>query len=845
MPPRRWITHKFGGSSLADADCFQKVASILLRPGDMVDPDREGVDGNRQTVVVSAMSGMTDALLNLVDAAQSVTDIQAGLEAIESRYRKTAEGLFQSHEKAGAESLQRILKPFEKDLEDASNIFRAVTLMRSASDQARDLISGFGELWSARLLAEYINQELKRLEDERRVDWIDARQLIVADQGEMGPAIDWTASRSNAVRLLADDPPDIVVVTGYVAVDSAGLQTTLGRNGSDFSASIVGALVGASSITIWSDVAGVMSADPRRVPESEVIPELSYNEAMELAYFGAKVLHPQTMSPAIDLEIPIWIKNTFDPGARGTRIGPGDQGKRSVKGITSVDEIALVNLEGSGMIGVPGTASRLFDSLRDAGISVILISQASSEHSICFAVPSGHAPRVATVLQRAFRDEREEGSVQNVEIQLNCSIVAIVGDGMAGTPGIAARFFETLGNAGINVRAIAQGSSERNISAVVERADITRALRAVHSGFTLSTNTLSIGIVGPGNVGSVLLEQMEGEVERLRTEFHLDLRVRCLARSSRMLLKQHAIPLSNWKELMEEESEPLSWDSFEQHLNPDHLPHAVLIDCSASQEIAMRYEGWLRAGIHVVAANKKAGSGPIEYCQRLRDARRQNLTHFLYETTVGAGLPIIETLRDLRQTGDQIISLEGVLSGTMAYLFNVFDGTRPFSAIVKEALDNGYTEPDPRDDLSGMDVARKLVILAREMEMPLELEEIEVESLVPVGLETGSVESFLNALPASDEALGERWRQASEGGCILRFVGRLSQAGQATVRLEALSQDHPFARMNLTDNIVRFETLRYSDSPLVIQGPGAGRDVTAGGVFADLLRLAAYLGAAR
>ena len=717
--------------------------------------------------------------------------------------------------------------------------------MRSASDQARDLIAGFGELWSARLLAEYVRQELKRLRGGRRVDWIDARKLIVANQGEMGPAIDWSSSRANADRLLGEDSPDIVVVTGYVAADASGLQTTLGRNGSDFSASIIGALVRASSITIWTDVAGVMSADPRRVPESEVIPELSYNEAMELAYFGAKVLHPQTMSPAIGQKIPIWIRNTFDPAARGTRIGPGDDGKRSVKGMTSVDEIALINLEGSGMIGVPGTASRLFARLRDAGISVILISQASSEHSICFAVPSRHAPRVESVVRRAFRDELEKGSIQNLEIQPNCSIVAIVGDGMAGTPGIAARFFETLGNAGINVKAIAQGSSERNISAVVERADITRALRAVHSGFTLSSNTLSIGIVGPGSVGSVLLKQMAGEVERLRKEFRLDLRVRGLARSSRMLLSQRAIALSNWKELMEKEGEPLNWEAFEQHVNPDHLPHAVLIDCSASHEVAMRYEGWLSAGIHVVAANKKAGSGPLEYYEQMRKVRRQHLTHFLCETTVGAGLPIIETLRDLRQTGDKIVRLEGVLSGTLAYLFNVFDGTRPFSLIVKEARDSGYTEPDPRDDLSGMDVARKLVILAREMSMPLELEEIEVESLVPEGLERGSVESFLSDLPAHDQVLAERWHQAHKSGKVLRFVGRLSMSGRATVRLEALAQDHPFARMNLTDNIVRFETQRNRDSPLVVQGPGAGRDVTAGGVFADLLRLATYLGAGR
>jgi aspartokinase/homoserine dehydrogenase 1 len=635
----------------------------------------------------------------------------------------------------------------------------------------------------------------------------------------------------------------IVVITGFIATDSDGLQTTLGRNGSDYSASIMGALLEASAITIWTDVSGVMSADPNRVPEAAVIPELTYNEAMELAYFGAKVIHPQTMSPAVERAIPIYIKNTFEPEAPGSKVGPKASDTHAIKGITTVENVALVNLEGTGMIGVPGTADRLFGALRSASISVILISQASSEHSICFAVPGALADKVDTVVRRAFAVELEQNQIQRVEIRRNCSIIAVVGDGMAGSPGVAARFFGTLGNAGISIRAIAQGSSERNISAVIDSDVATRALRAAHAGFYLSTETLSLGLIGPGNVGATLLSQMATQVEHLRKTFNLDFRIRGIATSTRMLLAERSIDLDNWKSELETHGEALDWKRFDTHVNAEHLPHAAIVDCTASLEVSARYVSWFAQGMHVVTANKKAQSGPLAYYDELQQGRRTYHTHFLYETSVGAGLPIIQTLRDLIETGDEIVSIEGIFSGTLAYLFNVFDGKRPFSAIVREARDNGYTEPDPRDDLSGMDVARKLIILARELGLRLELSDIEIENLVPQELHATSIEDFLDSLGRYDAGMRERFEQAQAAGKVLRYVGSLNREGKATVKLETLPREHAFAHINLTDNVVRFVSGRYSSNPLVVQGPGAGPAVTAAGVFADLLRLARYLGA--
>jgi aspartokinase/homoserine dehydrogenase 1 len=657
--------------------------------------------------------------------------------------------------------------------------------------------------------------------------------------------VDWDASRArmDAWRAARPQAPHTLVVTGFVAATAEGTPTTLGRNGSDYSASVFAALLGAAQIHIWTDVDGVMSADPRLVPEARPLPELSYREAMELAYFGARVIHPGTMAPAVQAGIPLFIRNTFAPHAPGTRIDAAGAARGSVKGFTSIAPVALVNVEGTGMIGVPGTAHRLFGALRERGISVIMISQGSSEHSICFAVPAQDAPAARTAVEEAFFAERHHGQIQTVEVLDDCCVLAAVGDGMAGQPGTAAGFFGALGKAGINVRAIAQGSSERNISVVLDRADERRALRAVHAGFYLSDQTLSVGVIGTGTVGAALLGQLTAAGARLRASSHVDLRVRGLATSQRMLLHERGMELDGWRAAIAGQGTALDLDAFADHVQTDALPHTVLIDCTASEGVAARYEGWLRRGIHVVTPNKRANSGSFGYYRALRLAARQSRMHYLYETTVGAGLPIVQTLRDLVHTGDEVRRIEGVLSGTLSYLFHAFDGSRPFSEILADARARGFTEPDPRDDLSGTDVARKVVILAREMGLPLELADVRVESLVPEALRAGTTAEFLAALPGHDAQIAALLADARARGKVLRYVGEVDRDGNAAARLCALDASHPFARIRPTDNVVQFHTRRYDANPLVVQGPGAGPDVTAGGIFADLLRLASYLGA--
>mgnify|MGYP001816869127 FL=1 len=817
----RWKIHKFGGSSLADADCFNRVAGLMIeRPGDRIG------------VVVSAMGGMTDALLNLASQAErDDSAYEAGLNAIGARYAQTAKALLDG------DALVQVLDAWGQDAEDIRDVLKAIALVRSAPQRSRDVVAGYGEIWSARLLAAVIGKQAP----ERGGTWVDARQVITVRQTELGPAVFWDRSRENFGTVMPADFSGIAVMTGFIATDETGLQTTLGRNGSDFSAAIFAALASACELSIWTDVDGVMSADPNRVPEARVIEQLTYNEAMELAYFGAKVIHPQTLGPVIDNEIPVFIRNSRNPDHAGSRIAAVAAESDSIKGITAIGDMALVNLEGAGMIGVPGTADRLFASLKNAGVSVTLISQASSEHSICIAVPRVLAERARQVISEAFAEELASGQIHSVDVTDSQSIVAVVGDGMAGTPGIAARFFGTLGRAGINVRAIAQGSSERNISAVVDSDEATRALRAAHSGFYLSAKTVSIGLIGPGTVGSALLRQIEKQHARLENRFNLDLRVRAIARSDRMLLGDRRIDLEGWQSAFDSGAEDLDLDAFEAHVNPDHLPHAIIIDCTASEFIASRYSDWLSRGIHVITPNKKAFSGPFENYRALQAAADKGSAHFFYETTVGAALPVITTLCDLIHTGDQVHSVQGIFSGTLAYLFNVYDGSRPFSDIVREARENGFTEPDPRDDLSGMDVARKLTILARELGESIEIGDFPVQSLVPEALSDCSIDEFLARLPEYDADIEAMYRDAANEGRRLRYVARFEAGGDASVGLEAVDADHPFSNINLTDNIVQFKSDRYSANPLVVQGPGAGPEVTAAGVFADLLRLANYL----
>jgi len=819
-----WVVHKFGGSSVADADCFRRVADII-----------ESQPSPQLGVVLSACKGVTDVLLNLVTLAerQDGSYIEQ-LQGLRDRHAAIANTLLTPA--AAAQWLAR----FDQDRADLTGILHTTSLMRSAAQNVRDLVAGYGEIWSTSLFAPYLAQ---RRGQDASVRWLDARLCVVVEWGPLGPGVQWDVSRQQLSGQLADGFAGTLIITGFIASTPQGIQTTLGRNGSDFSASVFGSLLDASAIHIWTDVDGVLSADPRRVPNAQVIDSLSYSEAMELAYFGAKVIHPQTMAPAIGRSIPIYIRNTFNPAGSGTLICAAPDSPLLVKGITSIEGIALINIEGAGMIGVPGTAHRLFGALREEGISVILISQGSSEHSICCAIPQDQAERALRVVRAAFRRELDEGQIQSVDAALDLAILAVVGDGMAGKPGVSAKVFNALGAAAVNVRAIAQGASERNISVVVDGKHATRALRATHASFYLSPNTLSIGLIGPGTVGRVLLDQLATQQARLSREFKLDLRVRGIMASRRMLLSEQGVDLNDWREPLAQQSVAADLTRFIEHIRVDYLPHTVVIDCTADGEVAKHYRDWLELGIHVVTPNKKANSASMDYYDSLKVARRIGGSHYLYEGTVGAGLPVIQTLRDLRETGDEIDSIEGIFSGTLAYLFNVYDGSVPFSAIVNEAKQRGYTEPDPRDDLSGTDVARKLIILAREMGLRLEMSDVQVASLVPVDLAHGTIDDFLAGLSAYDAGMQQRFAAAAAAGKVLRYVGRITSTGEATVGLVELDRKHAFANIALTDNVVRFATARYNKNALIVQGPGAGPEVTAGGVFADLLRLSAYLGA--
>ena len=817
----KWNVHKFGGTSLADEACFRQVASIVM----------EARQRNPETnlgIVVSAMSGTTNQMLKLSEQASAGdASWKSELDAVRERYAKAVRALVPAASDPLLDAWQEDASHIVGELED-------IQKAGAADRRRRETIAGFGEIWSARLMAALLSDQAG---SDAAATWLDARDLIVVNAGELGPQVQWPETERRWSEALPADFDGIAVVTGFNALDQDGKPTTLGRNGSDYSAAILAALANADTLTIWTDVDGVLSGDPRRIPEAQIIDALSYDEAMDLAYFGAKVIHPQTMGPVVAKDIPTYIRNTFRPDVPGSRISSGSSSDGGIKGVTAVDDVAVLNVEGTGMIGVPGTADRLFAALRSAEVSVTLISQASSEHSICVAVPQDLAEKAREVISEAFAAELEAGQIQRVDVDDRQSILAVVGDNMAGLPGVAGRFFSTLGSAGINVRAIAQGSSERNISAVVSMDEAERALRAVHSGFYLSAKTVSIGLLGPGNVGAEFLRQLHSRTEWLREKFNLDLRIRAIARSRTMLLGARRIELSDWREQFDVDGMDLDLDRFVSHVRADHLPHAVIIDCTSDDAVAMSYADWLRQGIHVITPNKKAFSGPSAYYEELAQSAREGGSNYYYETTVGAALPIIGTLRKLLDTGDRIHSIDGIFSGTLAYLFNTYDGQRPFSEIVRDARDNGYTEPDPRDDLSGMDVARKLTILARELGVPVELGDFPVENLVPDALRDLDIEGFLDGLADYDEAMDKLYLSAREAGCNLRYVASLDEDGSLEVGLRQVPEDSALSQVALTDNIVRFKSDRYANNRLVVQGPGAGPEVTAGGVFGDLLDL--------
>ncbi|TWT22651.1 bifunctional aspartate kinase/homoserine dehydrogenase I [Luteimonas marina] len=809
--------HKFGGSSVADAARIQALAPL--------------VDDGAQVraVVVSAMAGTTNALVAMAEQAASGQDWSADWNALRERHLLTADAIDPD---AGHGLRDAIARDFDGLRDDL------LALAAAGGDSAPLVaqVHGLGELASSRLAQAALGGESGGWQR------LDAREVLVVHPGEMGVGVDWEASREKFADWRARQRPAGVVITGFIARDRDGRSTTLGRNGSDYSAAIFANLFDADELLIWTDVDGVLSADPRLVPDATVLPTMSYAEACELAYFGAKVLHPQTMAPVQSRDIPLCIRNTLNPAAPGTwilaRNPDGDAELSPVKGLTIVRDMAVLELVGNGMVGVPGTAEKLFAALHRAGVSVTMISQGSSEHSICCVVRASQVERARAAVEAAFADAMADARTQAVTVTPGIAILAAVGDGMVGIPGVSARLFAALAQARVNIRAIAQGASERNISVAIADADATRALRAAHSAFWLSPQTVSIGLIGPGQVGRALLSQMATVLPKLRASSQVDLRLRAVASSGYMALDHFAIHPDEAVDRLADMSTPaFDADAFAAHVRAEHLPHALIVDCSGSDAVARRYPEWIAAGIHVVTPSKHAGSGDWERYVAIREAERSG-AKFRYEATVGAGLPVIQTLRTLLDTGDEVQAIDGMLSGTLAWLFNSYDGSRPFSALVREARELGYTEPDPRDDLSGLDVARKLVILAREAGQELSLEDVAIESLVPEHLQTVSRDEFLSRLEELDAPMQARLEAAKAKGLALRHIAHLSRGNGARVGVVALPGEHACRHTRLTDNLVQFTTTRYASNPLVVQGPGAGPQVTAAGVFGDILAIA-------
>jgi len=815
------LAHKFGGTSMADATRIAHAAQLLLTETGFT----------TQVTVVSALKGTTDNLIRCAQLAAVQDDAwQALLDQMLKRHLEAADSLLTSNRAAAGDF-------FNAESERLREVLHALSLLKSLPETAFEWIQGLGEVWSAYLLHAHL------VSLGVQADYLDARKvLVIHDDNNLGIDIDWPSSAENLRAWRAQHQADRIIVTGFIASDKDGKARVLGRNGSDWSGAIFAKLFSAKELTIWTDVDGVLSADPRLVPEAEWVPSLSFEEACELAYFGAQVLHPRSLQPVMAANIPLRIRNSFKPEHPGSVISKMPSTLPPVKGVSAITDLALVTIEGTGLMGVPGTAERVFAALHKADVSVVMISQASSEHSICCTVRLNDRAAAVKTLRDTFARELLLGQIADIDAKEEVAVLAIVGDGMVGTHGIASRLFDSLARASVNVRAIAQGSSERNISVAVAASDIARALRAVHAGFYLSALTISVGLIGPGNVGRVLLQQFEATRKRLLKESNISLRLCAIANSSRMLLSDSGLDLNNVSEQLAA-AEPVSLDAIGEHLRSLHGPHCMMIDCSSNTEVASRYASWLQQGIHVITPNKQAGSGDFARYQAIREACQHSGARFRYEATVGAGLPIIQTTRDLLDTGDEVQAVDGVFSGTLSWLFGSYDGSQAFSQLVMQARELGYTEPDPRDDLSGVDVARKLVILAREMGHALSLEQVEIESLVPSFLQDLSRDEFFTRINEMDADMLQRFKAAEKENKVLRHVASLNSNGVAKVSVMALDKSHAIASLKPTDNIVQFTTRRYQKNPLVVQGPGAGPEVTAAGVYADVLRVAAHLGA--
>ena len=803
---------KFGGTSVATAAAIRKTAQVVKNQD-----TSKGL-----VVIVSALGGVTNKLIEAGNFAENGDEqYQELLKDLEYRHFEVIRELIPIQQQSS--SIAQIKIQFNQ-LED---ILNGVFLLKELTPKASDFIVGFGEKFSSLIIANYLKATL-----------LDSSALIKTNRNFGKASVNFELTEANIQA--AVNEPQIYIAAGFVGSTENKEPTTLGRGGSDYTAAIYAAALNAEVLEIWTDVSGMMTTDPRKVVTAFPIKQISYLEAMELSHFGAKVLFPPTILPAQKKGIPILIKNTFDPTAYGTLICAESGNELPVKGISSIENIILLSLSGGGMIGIPGISSRLFGSLASEKINVILITQSSSEHSISIAIDKSNEVLAIACISKEFELEIINGKIDPLKTEDNLAIVALVGDNMNGQVGVAGKMFGALGLNGVNIRAIAQGSSERNISIVIDSINVKKALNVLHERFFASENKkLNVFIVGVGNVGGALLAQIQQQQPSLLERAHVDVTIAGLANSRKMLIVgEDGINLSQWKEELETKGESYSIANFIATIRELNLRNSVFVDITANAEVAGIYDEVLRSNISVVTANKIANSSDYGYYNKLKASARKNNTRFLFETNVGAGLPIIGTLKDLINSGDKIHKIEGVVSGSLNFIFNSFNEKVKFADIVKLAQTEGYTEPDPREDLSGSDIKRKILILIRESGFEMEMEDIIVQNFLPQScFDAPSVDAFFDELKLHENTFQQLYLNSKNENKKLRVIGGFDGTN-AFVKLEAVGSDHPFYNLQGKDNIVLFYTDRYAQQPLVIQGAGAGAVVTAAGIFADIIRIA-------
>lgn len=804
---------KFGGTSVGSSDNIKKVADIV----------KSRAAEGQIIVVVSAMGGVTNLLIDSAkNAAEGGSEYKATLKSIEEKHFQVVRDLVPIKEQSGLIASTKVL------LNQLEDVLTGVSLVKEISKKTSDQIVSFGETLSSTIISEVLDAKL-----------VDSRSLIKTNDEFGNAQVNFEVSNGLVQEYFKASKDSVHLMPGFISSTVKGELSTLGRGGSDYTASIVAGALNASVLEIWTDVNGIMTADPRKVEHAFTVPAVSYKEAMELSHFGAKVIYPPTILPVFKSGIPIRILNTFDPSAEGTLISSSDDSKMPIKGISSIEKIAVLSLSGSGMVGIPGISSRLFGALSQAGVNIILITQASSEHSITLAISPDDVEIAEEAVNAEFELEIQAGKVNALKIELGLSIVALVGEKMSGQVNVSGKMFNALGSNGVNIRAIAQGSSERNISAVIEEKDVKKALNVLHERHFANDNfRLNLFMVGVGNVGGTLVNQIKEQVQSLEENSKVEIRVIGMCNSRKYLVNELGIDLENWKDALEASDNAFTKEAFLDQITSLNLRNSVLVDCTANEDVANMYKPALTANVSVVTANKIAASSDFGDYKELKAIALKNGAKFLFETNVGAGLPVIGTINDLVKSGDTVNEIQGVVSGSLNFIYNSYDGENKFHDVVKQAQEEGYTEPDPRIDLSGVDVKRKIVILVRESGYEMELEDVNVKSFLPDScFEVESVDDFFTELTNHEATFKKMVDDAKAKNEKLRIVGSFD-GKTANVEMQSVGSNHPFFNLQGKDNIVVLYTKRYAEQPMVIQGAGAGADVTAAGVFADIIRIA-------